>query len=60
MDLQEVGWTMDWTDLAQNRDRWVGCCERGNEHSGSIKWGVFLDYLKSGYLLKMDLAPWSK
>jgi hypothetical protein len=23
MDLQEVGWgSMDWTDLAQNRDRW--------------------------------------
>ena len=23
MDLQEVGWGgMDWTDLAQDRDRW--------------------------------------
>jgi hypothetical protein len=23
MDLQEVGWeTMDWTELAQDRDRW--------------------------------------
>ena len=22
MDLQEVGWGMDWTDVAQNRDRW--------------------------------------
>jgi len=24
MDLQEVGWVlgMDWTDLAQDRDRW--------------------------------------
>ena len=23
MDLQEVGWrSMDWIDLAQNRDRW--------------------------------------
>jgi hypothetical protein len=23
MDLQEVGWGgMDWTELAQNRDRW--------------------------------------
>jgi len=21
MDLQEVGWGMDWIDLAQNRDR---------------------------------------
>jgi len=23
IDLQEVGWgSMEWTDLAQNRDRW--------------------------------------
>jgi hypothetical protein len=22
MDLQEVGWDMDWIDLAQDRDRW--------------------------------------
>ena len=22
MDLQEVGWGMDWIDLAQDRDRW--------------------------------------
>ena len=22
MDLKEVGWGMDWIDLAQNRDRW--------------------------------------
>jgi hypothetical protein len=22
MDLQEVGWGMDWIVLAQNRDRW--------------------------------------
>jgi hypothetical protein len=22
MDLQEVGWAMDWIDLAQDRDRW--------------------------------------
>jgi hypothetical protein len=22
MDLQEVGWGMDWIELAQNRDRW--------------------------------------
>jgi len=40
MDLQEVGWGgMDWIDLAQNRDR----CKRGNERSGSIKCGEFLE-----------------
>jgi hypothetical protein len=22
MDLEEVGWGMDWIDLAQDRDRW--------------------------------------
>jgi hypothetical protein len=22
MDLHEVGWVMDWIDLAQDRDRW--------------------------------------
>ena len=23
MNLQEVGWGMDWVDLAQERDRWL-------------------------------------
>jgi hypothetical protein len=22
MDLQEVGWSMDWIELVQDRDRW--------------------------------------
>jgi hypothetical protein len=22
MDLREIGWDMDWIDLAQNRDQW--------------------------------------
>jgi len=22
MDLQKIGWGMDWVDLAQDRDRW--------------------------------------
>ena len=38
----------------------AGCCERGNEPSGSIKCGEFLDYLKTGHLVKKDSAPWSK
>jgi len=32
-------------------------CECGNEPSGSVKWGEFLD---PSYLLKKDSAPWSK
>jgi len=45
MDLQEVGYSgVDWIELAQNRDRWrAGTCECGNEPSGSVKCGEFLD-----------------
>jgi hypothetical protein len=30
MDLQEVGWVMDWIDMA-------GTCKRGNKPSGSTQ-----------------------
>ena len=44
MDVREVGWEgMNWVDLAQDRGRWMGCCECCNELSGSIKCGEFLD-----------------
>ena len=38
----------------------AGTCEYGNEHSGSIKCGEFLDQLQNGYLLKKDSAAWIK
>ena len=39
----------------------AGTCECGNEPSGcSIKYGEFLDCLKTGWLLKKDCAAWSK
>jgi hypothetical protein len=38
----------------------AGTCECGNKSSGSIKWGKFLDWLRTGYLLKKGFAPWSK
>jgi hypothetical protein len=39
MDLHEVGCGgTDWIELAQ-----VGRCEHGNESSGSVKCGEFLD-----------------
>jgi hypothetical protein len=42
MDLKEGGYEgMGWIELAQDRDRWRAV--RGNEPSGSIKRGEFLD-----------------
>jgi hypothetical protein len=43
MDLREIRWEdVEWIHLAQDR----GPCENGNEPSGSIKGGKFLEYLK--------------
>jgi hypothetical protein len=40
MDLREIGFgDMDWIHWAQDRDS----CEHGNEPSGSLKCGEFLD-----------------
>ena len=38
----------------------AGTCECGNEPSASIKYGEFLDWLRTGKLLKKDSAPWSE
>ena len=60
MDLQDVGCgVMDgssWLRIGTGGDT----CECGNESSGSIKCGEFLDYLRTGKLVKKDSAPWSK
>jgi hypothetical protein len=37
----------------------AGTCECGNDPSGSIKCGEFLEQLQTGELLKKDSAPWS-
>jgi hypothetical protein len=37
MDVTGIGLEdVDWVDLA-------GCCEHGDEHSGSVKFGEFID-----------------
>jgi hypothetical protein len=37
-----------------------GVCECGNEPSGFLRCGEFLDQLRSCYILKKDSAVWSK
>jgi hypothetical protein len=37
----------------------AGCCEHGNEPSGSIRGGEFLNYLSDYQPLMKDSAPWS-
>jgi len=51
---------VDLINLAQERDRWWALVNAVLNLGGSIKCGEFLDYLKTGYLLKKDSAPWSK
>jgi hypothetical protein len=53
MDLNDMGYlVVDWIHLSHG-----SFCEHGNEPSGSIKRGEFLDQL-SGEVLK-DFASWS-
>jgi hypothetical protein len=36
MDLRGTGWgSVEWIQLAQDSDRCAGCCEYGDEPSGS-------------------------
>jgi len=38
----------------------AGTSECGNKLSDSIKCGEFLDFLRTGYLVKKDSAAWRK
>jgi len=44
------------TDLKRTGWESVGCCEHGDEHSGSIKCGEFVDWLRDCQLSKTDCA----
>ena len=48
---------LDWAGLGQGLV--ADACECGNEPSGSVKCGEFVDQLQTSQLLK-DSAPWSE
>jgi hypothetical protein len=48
MELQEIGWGVEWIDLAQDR----ATCELGDEPLGSIICREYFDYLINEQLLK--------
>ena len=50
---------MDWIGLVQERQV-ADARECGNEPSGSVKCGEFLDWLQNSWFLKKDSAPRSK
>ena len=49
---------LDWAGPGQRKV--ADACGCGNEPSGSVKSGEFLDQLQTSQLLKKDSAPWSK
>ena len=57
MDLQEVGWGHGLDSSGSGQGQLVGSFGFGNEPSGSIKYGEFLDWLRTGSPLRKDSAP---
>jgi len=41
---------VDWFDLTEGWGHVAGCCEHGNEHSDSIKYGELLNYQSNLYM----------
>jgi hypothetical protein len=46
---------VDWFILAHGRGKWPGCCEYGDEPSGSTKCGEFPDQLRKHTILRRAL-----
>jgi len=44
---EEVGWSIAWIDLVQDRDRWRAVVKSSSGLSGSIKCGEFLERLRT-------------
>jgi hypothetical protein len=49
MDVVEVGWECGVYRSVSRQGQVAGCCECGNEHSGFLKCGEFLEFY---YFLK--------
>ena len=49
---------LNWAGPGQRQV--ADACECGNEPSGSVYCGEFLDQLQTSQILKKDSAPWSK
>ena len=49
---------LDWAGTGQGQV--ADACECGDEPSGTIKCGEFLDQLQTGQLLKENSETWSK
>jgi hypothetical protein len=55
-NLREIRWdSMDWIDLAQDRDQWMALVNMVT--SGSIKFWEVLEWLHNKQLLKKGSAP---
>ena len=56
LDLQEVGWGHGLDLPGSGQGQVADTCKCGNEPTGSIKCGEFLDQLRTGQLLKKDCS----
>ena len=53
-------WVYGLDSAGPGQGQVADACECGNEPSGSVKCGEFLDQLQTSQLLKKDSVPWSK
>ena len=57
-DVEQGG--VNWINLAQNRDGQQAVVDAAMKLRGSVKCGEFLDWLRTGQLLKKESAAWRK